>query len=218
MALGDLFSDDNERKARDIVVGGYNQAQRGATKRLNQGGKVIRNTSNAALGEFAPYTAGGAAAAGTYSDALGLGGAEGNARAVGAFRTSPGYDFMVDEGLNALDRRAASRGMLASGNNQIDTMRYMGGVADQEYGSWLDRLDAEQKFGADVAGQRAGIRTDMGTNIAGIKTKQAGIAYDTSVEKAKARAGYQMGKDQTGANTWGAATGGISLGAQLLGF
>ena len=218
MALGDLFSNDNERKGRDILVGGYNQAETRANKRLNQGAKVIRNQGTAALGEFAPYTAGGAGAAALYGDAIGLGGADGNARAVGAFRTSPGYDFMVGQGLDALDRRAASRGMLASGNNQIDTMRFMGGVADQEYSDWLDRLDAEQKFGADVAGQRAGIRTDMGSSIAGIRTKQGGLAYDTAVEKAKARAGYQVGKDQTAANTWGAVTGGASLGAQLLGF
>ena len=217
MAIGDLFSNDNERKGRDILVGGYNQAQAGANKRLNQGAKVIRNTSNAALGEFDPYTAGGGAAAGLYGDALGLGGADGTTRATGAFQTSPGYNFMVDQGLQALDRRAASRGMLASGNNQIDTLGYVSGLANQEYGNWLDRLDAEQKFGADVAGSRAGIRTDMGTNIAGIRTKQGGIAYDTAVEKAKARAGYQVGKDQTAANTWGGVTGGLSLGAQLLG-
>src|SRR5690606_37846406 len=95
-------------------------------------------------------------AAGLYSDAIRLNGAGGNTRAVDAFQVGPGYGFAMEQGLTALDRRAASRGMLASGNNSIDTINYAQGLANQEYGAWLDRLRGQQEFGANIAGNRAG--------------------------------------------------------------
>ncbi len=76
----------------------------------------------------------------TYLDSLGINGPEGNARATGAFQAGPGYDFKVNQSLDALDRRAASRGLLASGNNTIDTLSTVHGIANQEYGGWQDRL------------------------------------------------------------------------------
>lgn len=78
---------------------------------------------------------------GMVRDALGLGGDAGKARATAAFRDfNPGYDFMLETGLDAIDRRAASRGMLGSGNTNIDTINYASGVADQQFGDWFDRL------------------------------------------------------------------------------
>lgn len=75
-----------------------------------------------------------------YLDSLGVNGAEGNTRAASSFQAGPGYDWNVDQSLEALDRRAASRGMLASGNNTIDTLGTVHGLANQEYGNWQNRL------------------------------------------------------------------------------
>lgn len=73
-------------------------------------------------------------------DALGVNGADGNARATAAFQAGPGYQFTLDSGLDALNRRRASGGMLDSGNADIDAIKFGTGLADQTYGSWLDRL------------------------------------------------------------------------------
>lgn len=83
----------------------------------------------------------GAGADGIYRDALGLGGDEGTARALAAFQGGPGYQFQMEQGLDALDRRAASRGMLQSGNNNLDTLRFSQGLADQEWDDWLGNLN-----------------------------------------------------------------------------
>src|SRR4051812_39978154 len=72
-----------------------------------------------AIGAFAPLSALGqqyGQGTGMYMDALGLNGAGGNQRAMGAFQASPGYDFQMGQGLQAVDRGAAGRGMLSSGN------------------------------------------------------------------------------------------------------
>lgn len=75
-----------------------------------------------------------------YMDSLGVNGPAGNANAVNAFQAGPGYQWGVDQSLDALDRRASSRGMLASGNNTIDTLGTVHGLANREYGGWQDRL------------------------------------------------------------------------------
>jgi len=239
MALGDLFSDSNEKQAANTVDKGYKKGFKQATKQLNKGFKGLKTDyakamdsiatgADTATGYLQPYADAAAPAAGMYSDALGLNGADGNARAVGAFQVSPGYDFQVNQGLDALDRRAASRGMLASGNNSIDTINYSQGVANQEYGGWLDRLNGQQQFGAGVAGQMGGIATNAATQQAAVRTglgdvkmglgeRKADLAYATRLGRAGVEADYLAGKDGTGANIVGAVTGGISTGAKLLG-
>lgn len=239
MGLLDPFSDSNEKQAANTVKRGYDRGFRDAKKNLNKGFKGLKKDyaraldtigtgADTSLGYFEPYADAAAPAAGMYSDALGLNGAGGNARAETAFKVSPGYEFRVNQGLDALDRRAASRGMLASGNNQIDTLDYAGGLASQEYGGWLDRLAGQQEFGANVAGQQAGITTDAATRRAAVQTGRgdvklgmgerfADLSYATRLGKAGVKADYLAGKDTSGSNIIGAATGAASLGARLLG-
>lgn len=261
MGILDVFSDNNEKQAANTVKKGYNQGYNVATKALDKGftglkknyAQALNQISNAegratgaitegrdsSLAEFQPYADAAAPAAGMYSDAIGLNGAGGNAKAVSAFQTGPGYDFAMEQGLTALDRRAASRGMLASGNNSIDTINYSQGLANQEYGSWLDRLRGQQEFGAGIAGARAGIISNAATDIgdlneasgtrrAAIKTglgdvrmgyseKLADLGYATRLGVAGVKGQYLAGKDQGGMNAAGVVTGGITGGVKALG-
>lgn len=261
MGLVDLFSDNNEQQAAGVVDKGYKKGYKNAKKDLGKGFRGLKkdyakalndiNTSantaradvtagrDAGLAAFQPYADAGAAGSAMYNNGLGLNGSAGNTAAVDAFQVGPGYQFAMDQGLTALDRRAASRGMLASGNNSIDTINYSQGLANQEYGSWLDRLKGQQDMGVGVAGAQAGlysgtggqladIATGAGTKAAAIKTgrgdvrmgygeKLADLGYATRLGRAGVEAGYLAGKDQTGANAVGTIIGGASLGAKLLG-
>lgn len=121
------------------ALGYLDQGQQGALGQLGQ----ARTDLTAGGGAYAPLTAlAGKYAPGgdLYRDSLGLGGAEGNARATGAFQAGPGYEFARDQGLDALVRSANARGMVGSGNTGRDVIRYATGLADQTYGNWQDRL------------------------------------------------------------------------------
>jgi hypothetical protein len=107
---------------------------------LDAGKTGALDSLDAAIGTYAPLAAKYGAGSDLYLDSLGVNGADGNARAVNAFQAGPGYDFAVNQSLDALDRRAASRGMLASGNNTIDTLNTVTGLANQSYGDWQNRL------------------------------------------------------------------------------
>lgn len=58
----------------------------------------------------------------------------------GGFYASPGYQFRLDEGTRALDRSAASRGLLLSGAQNKAITRYGQGVASEEFGNYANAL------------------------------------------------------------------------------
>lgn len=72
--------------------------------------------------------------------------------AMGQFFTSPGYDFRLQQGINALDRSASSRGMLLSGAQQKGVSDYAQGQASSEYGNYINQLNNMSGAGAGAAG------------------------------------------------------------------
>ena len=54
---------------------------------------------------------------------------------------SPGYAWLQEQGIGAIDRGAAARGKLDSGQNLKDLVRFNQGLASQDYGNYLGRLE-----------------------------------------------------------------------------
>lgn len=167
-------------KAMDTISGGYGTGrtdittgtgqQVGAVNTgLDKSVAAVTGGANQALAEFDPYARAGTAASDLYMGALGTD-PTGHAAAVDAFQVSPGYEFEMEQGLNQLERRAAARGQLGSGNTSLDSLEFSQGLANQDWGDWLDRLAAEQAMGVTVAGQRSGIETGLGRDLSGLYT------------------------------------------------
>ncbi len=72
-----------------------------------------------------------------------------------SFQQSPGYQFAFGEGVNAIDRGASARGMLNSGARLRELTRYGQGMANQEYGQYMNRLAALAGIGQTATGQTA---------------------------------------------------------------
>lgn len=72
------------------------------------------------------------------------------------FQASPGYNFQLEQGLNALQNSAAAGGSLESGRTLKALQEYGQGLANQEYGNWRNQqaLDYGNKFNrlASLAG------------------------------------------------------------------
>lgn len=122
---------------------------------INTGEKKSALAINSAISGYSPYTKAGAAATNMYSNALGLNGADGNAAATGAFQAGPGYQFALDQGTQAALRGASAGGMLNSGNTLTALAGYGQGLANQEYGGWLDRLSGASTQGLSAANGQA---------------------------------------------------------------
>jgi hypothetical protein len=128
---------------------------------INEGASASRGFLSQIPELYEPYAASGAAARTTLDDALGIGEPGGADRARAAFRTGPGYDFRVDESLRAAERAAAAGGMLASGNTMIELQNRGAALADQEFDSWLDRLERTVGGGMQAVGGQASGKTNQ---------------------------------------------------------
>ena len=178
----------------------YSQYGNTANQAIDSGMAGSLGALGAARGAYDPVAALGTKyGTGTslYMDSLGAGGAEGNQRAVEAFQAGPGYNWALDQGNTAINRRRAAAGMLNSGNADIDAMKFGQGLANQEYGNWQARLAglinpelaatsgaAAGRAGSDMAlanlyntnaGQRVGVAGNVAQGTAGANTGIAGL-------------------------------------------
>lgn len=129
------------------------------------------NALNGARGEFDALANLGTKYGGATTmllNSLGVNGAGGNAAARDAFQAGPGYQWQLDQGNQAINRRRAAAGMLDSGNADIDAINYGQGLANQAYTGWQNTLagfiNPELSATSGAATGRAGI----GRDIAGV--------------------------------------------------
>lgn len=127
------------------------------------------------------------------------------------FQETPGYQFAFNQGVQALDRSAASRGRLLSGAQDKALTRYGIGTGNQEYGNYLNRLSSMAGVGQTATGSVA----SAGQNFAqgGSNALMAGgNAVANGLNNA---AGARASGYINSANAWGSA---INSGASLAAF
>jgi hypothetical protein len=110
----------------------------------------------------------------SYGDLIGLGGGD-PAKMQAMLAATPGYQWQMDQGLEGLNRTANSRGMLTSGNNTQDILKYSQGLADQSYQSavqnrmpYFGMLQNAAQGQSNVLGQKAGMYDQLGRSQAGL--------------------------------------------------
>ncbi len=140
---------------------------------------VQREALAAMRGDLAPYREAGVPALGAMGDAAGLNGPDGYAQALARFQASPGYQFQFDEGMRAVNAGAAAQGMSNSGATLKALQARGQQLANQDFGSYYNRLAGLAQIGQSSAAQTgaAGVQTAGGiaNTIAGAGTAQANI-------------------------------------------
>lgn len=152
------------------IIGGL-IGQGGAQAAGSAYGAAAQNADNIRLesrATYSPWLASGFNAQDTISQLLGLGHFVGNGaqgwsqdstnwqgdqnNAFAKFRASPDYNFRFNEGQRALDRSAASKGMLLSGAQTKASQEYGGNLASGEYNNWFNKLSGMGGQGLQAAG------------------------------------------------------------------
>lgn len=214
MGLFDLFSNDSAEKAAAAQKAGLEAGRTTAYNYLDSGTSKLQDQYSKALGYYEPYSTAGTSATNMYSNALGLNGATGTQAAQDAYTQGAGYQFNMDQGLQALERARSAGGMLSSGNTDTDAMKYASGLASQDYNSWLSNLAGLSSQGLTAASGQSGVSTTLGDRLYGSDATKAQIGWNTETGKGNADATALMNNYNVGGNILGAAT----LGAKLLGF
>jgi hypothetical protein len=128
-----------------------------------------------------------------------------------SLRSLPGYQFAQEEGVQALDRSAAARGMLGSGRQSKDLLRFGTGLADQTYGNQFARLMSGAGLGMNATqGQAQGLQGQLGARQTayGGMMNAAGTIGQGDIAAANARSAGIQNLFNTGANLAGKAMGG----------
>ena len=227
-------------------TGVYNTGYQNAYGQINAGYGAANPYYQNAQSYYDPYYQSGNQALSAYQDAMGFNGAEGSARASQAFRATPGYQFALEQGQDAINRTAATRGMASSGNTAVELAKYTTGFADQNYNNYLNNLQGGMQQGMAAAQGMAGINQTMAGNainqgnalgslsmahagnLAGVNTGLSGLAQGNAATKAQMLmnvAGQNVqatqqaynAADQANANRFSALMGGLKLGGGFLG-
>lgn len=84
------------------------------------------------------------------------------------FETSPGYNFRLQQGLDAVGTNSAVSGLMRSGGAMKALNDYASGMASQEYGNWWNQQSGLAGMGLQGASIGAGLASgnaaDIGTN------------------------------------------------------
>lgn len=219
MGFLDLFTGGAEKRAADANRGLFNTYKTEGTSNINAGYDTARGDLTNALGAFAPLSdlakkyGGGTD---LYMDALGANGAAGNARATNAFQAGPGYQFALDQGLNALNRRRAAGGMLDSGNADLDAIKFGTGLADQTYGDWMSRLgglvNPELSATSGAASGTAGVHGGLAGLEVGRASDLTNILGETTSGQTNANILQAQGESAGAKNLLGIGTSLLGLG------
>lgn len=191
--------------ALDALGQGYGQARSDVTAGYGAAQPFLSKLGAA----YDPMVQGGQNAFNAYTDAIGANGAEGNERATAAFRAGPGYEFALNQGLEAVQRSAAARGMSASGNTSADLLKFATGLADQNYQNYVSNLQNGAGFlNTGLAGQANGLTTQANAAI-GQGTALAALGQASGRDNSNlfnTTAGLQNDFGKNVANLWSGAT------------
>lgn len=208
--VGGIIGQQGAQAGGDMAWGAANQANQ-------QNQAQVR--ANRALSS--PWTGSGESALGRITNLLGLGtltqegntdgihwvkpfgsAEEGRAAANNAFVASPGYQFRQEEGTKALDRSAASRGMVLSGAQTKATQKFGQDIASEEWGNYLSQLFNLAGLGGQAQQNTASTNSQL-TSSGGNMLTQGGIARGSSYAQ--------------GANALASGIGSASQNAMFLG-
>lgn len=160
--LGGVMSSQGAQGAAQTQANAANQATQAELQMYNQN-----------VQRLAPWTGAGSSALGTLQ---GLMPSLTTPFSAAQYQQSPGYQWQLGQGINAIQNSAAASGGVNSGNTLKALMGYGQGLANQDYQQALQNYQNWQgqvynmysgisNTGANAAGQMAGIGSQVGQNI-----------------------------------------------------
>ena len=131
------------------------------TQQLGRIADAQRAANRQAQQTLSPFVGAGASAQNRLGQLLGLSG-EDSDEVLEQLRSSPGFQFRLDQGQEALDRSLAAKGGLLSGRAVEETQRLGQGLADQTFTDFTNTLQKQARQGLGAARSQAGLQGAVG--------------------------------------------------------
>lgn len=140
-----------------ILGGGSKFKQQSTSQSESQGSSSSWNQAYPFLQDsFSTQVGGSRNASNLLNTLLGVNGQMPQEEAYGLWRNTPGYGFARDEGIRAIGGQKSGAGSFLSGDTLKALMKFGTGLADQTYGSYMDRLTGQQQTGITIGNLLAG--------------------------------------------------------------
>lgn len=226
MGIFDIFTGDSAKRAAAENTARINAAKTEDTGTINTARDLSLGALDTAKGYYDPLASKYGNASNLGLDALGVNGAAGNGRAVGAFQASPGYQYSVDQSLQNLLRtaNASGGGGVLNGNTLTALSDRAGNMANQEYGNWLSRLQGYVQPELAATGAQAGytaarapVYTNAANSAVGIDQNAVKGVNDQTTQAANAEIAGSGNLWGLGLNLAKLGAGAFSGGTSLLG-
>jgi len=186
--------------ATDVIAQGAAQGRQDIQGGLGQANQAY-NQGAAGLN---PFSQGGQQAQQKQLALSGALGADAQAQAYQNFQSSPGQDWLRQQGEQGVTRNAAAIGGLGGGNVQKELSRFNQGLASQDYQNQFANLGSLSSQGLTAAGNIGNLRSNQGNmqmnaanNMANISTGTGNIlgqnVMNTGINLATGR--NQAGRD-----------------------
>jgi hypothetical protein len=133
------------------------------------------------------------------------------------FQADPGYQFRMSEGLKALERSAASRGLLQSGGTLKDITRFGQDAASQEYQNAFQRYLTERQARLQPLEYRIGLGQAAASGQAGNIGSTAATVGGLTTSLGNIRSAGIMGQANAFTGALGNVAGLASQGAEAYG-
>lgn len=114
---------------------------------------------------------------------------------ISKFQESPGFQFAMEQGTQALERGASARGGLLGGRQTKELTRFGIGTAQQDFGNWLNQLSDLTTQGTNIGmGASREIMSQYGGGTPGqIGGAMAGLGAAKGLQK---QIPWQAGQEQ----------------------
>lgn len=215
----DLFTNQPQKDAAQKQTAGYNAGYSQLSDQFGQGRDALKTTVQPGIDMFSKLFDAGQAGSSSYADATGVNGQGGLDKARSLFTQTPGYTEGLNLALDQNDRRAASRGMLSSGNTLADTTRLSNDYAGQKYGDYVNRLQLYPGATTSAAAGAGNLYSTLGDSLNKSFMNQGGAANAAQVGIGDANAKAELARTGAAGNLFGALldVGGMALGVPGVG-
>lgn len=218
----DLFSSKPAEEAAAAKKAGYETANTTANSALDAGQIQANGYYDQAYSPFSSLYDTGKGIydkfSGAYADATGVNGQGGIDAAGSTFKALPGYSGGLTTGIDAVNRGAAARGLLGSGQTSADEIKFASDYDSTKYGNYLSSLVPGMQSGQSLlttgATGEAGVRSAQAGTAAAIGSQKATNGYNSSVGVGNANADAALAPYSASQNFWGALMGLGNLGVK----
>jgi hypothetical protein len=165
MGIFDIFSTGPAVAASGALNQGINTGLGAYNQYAGQGQNALNTNYASALQPFQQNYATATGGMNQLGNLLGLGGASGNASALQSLQNTPGYQFQLQQGNNAVLANQAATGQLASGNTDLALQKYGQGLAGTTYQNAVQNLQPYLGMAQSSAQGVGGLYSGLGNQL-----------------------------------------------------